>query len=180
MALVLPAGVLYATGLAGFRLVARPLSAARRHARMIVVRGKGTRDGWCLLTTPPVSYCGISRRESKLQEPERPKTPAASKWLFRPSARASHLTRQHFARQDLKELAAADRISTSAWSPACASMRTPIASHPLPRRLLQHTWQTLLSTTDISTDADLQHPFVRGGVPEEPGIADSSSASQKK
>ena len=39
--------VLYATGLRVSELVALPLSASRSDARMIVVRGRATRSGWC-------------------------------------------------------------------------------------------------------------------------------------
>ena len=44
--------VLYATGLRVSELVALPAAAARRDQRMLVVRGKGGRSGWCRSTIP--------------------------------------------------------------------------------------------------------------------------------
>ena len=45
--------VLYATGLRVSELVSLPQSAARRDIRMIVVRGKGDKSGWCRSMRPP-------------------------------------------------------------------------------------------------------------------------------
>src|SRR5712691_7184562 len=93
--------VLYATGLRVSELVALPMSAAQRNARMLAVRGKGNKERLVPLNEAAkramheyltLLWSANSRRETK--------------WLFPSFSQAGHLTRQHFAR-DLKALAAA-------------------------------------------------------------------------
>src|SRR6202790_2923426 len=93
--------VLYATGLRVSELVALPASAARRDARMIVVRGKGNKERLVPLndaakrsTAAYLALLAQSGRDAK------------SKWLFPSFGESGHLTRQHLARE-LKTLAAA-------------------------------------------------------------------------
>src|SRR5882757_2784830 len=98
--------VLYATGLRVSELVALPLSASRRDARMIVVRGKGDKERLVPLNEPSRQAMADYLAAIETLKAEKKQNAAASKWLFPSFGESGHLTRQHFAR-DLKELAAA-------------------------------------------------------------------------
>src|SRR6267154_1447493 len=98
--------VLYATGLRVSELVALPHWAARRDARMIVVRGKGNKERLVPLNEPSKQAMAAYLAAMEALKPEKKKNAASSRWLFPSFGESGHLTRQHFAR-DLKELAAA-------------------------------------------------------------------------
>ena len=114
--------VLYATGLRVSELVALPHSAARRDARMIVVRGKGNKERLVPLNEPSKQAMADYLAAMELAKVEKAKNAAASKWLFPSFGESGHLTRQHFAR-DLKELAAAAGLRAAAGQPPCAAPR---------------------------------------------------------
>ena len=82
--------VLYATGLRVSELVALPLSASRRDARMIVVRGKGNKERLVPLNEASrqamADYLAAMR---SAQDPRRRKTPSRQNGCFPPSARAA-------------------------------------------------------------------------------------------
>jgi integrase/recombinase XerD len=149
--------VLYATGLRVSELVALPLTAARRDARMIVVRGKGDKERLVPLNqssrdamTAYLAAAGTAKDEKG----EKTKSEPASKWLFPSSGESGHLTRQHFAR-DLKELAMAAGISPRLISPHV--LRHAFASHLLHNGADLRIVQTLLGHTDISTTQIYTH-----------------------
>src|ERR1700724_3565501 len=97
--------VLYATGLRVSELVALPLAASRRDARMIVVRGKGNKERLVPLNEASRQAMADYLATIEALKTEKKKNAAASKWLFPSFGESGHLTRQHFAR-DLKEPAA--------------------------------------------------------------------------
>ncbi len=146
--------VLYATGLRVSELVALPLSAARRDARMIVVRGKGNKER--LVPLNETSKQAMADYLAALEDTrrEQKKAAAASKWLFPSSGESGHLTRQHFAR-DLKELATAAGIAPRLVSPHV--LRHAFASHLLHNGADLRIVQTLLGHTDISTTQIYTH-----------------------
>ncbi len=146
--------ILYATGLRVSELVALPLSAARRDARMIVVRGKGNKERLVPLneTSKQAMTDYLAAREAVHREQK--KNAAASKWLFPSSGESGHLTRQHFAR-DLKELAQAAGIAPRLVSPHV--LRHAFASHLLHNGADLRIVQTLLGHTDISTTQIYTH-----------------------
>ena len=145
--------ILYATGLRVSELVALPLSAARRDARMIVVRGKGNKERLVPLNETSkramADYLGALDTAGK----DKNKTPQ-SKWLFPSSGESGHLTRQHFAR-DLKELASAAGLEARLVSPHV--LRHAFASHLLHNGADLRIVQTLLGHTDISTTQIYTH-----------------------
>lgn len=146
--------VLYATGLRVSELVSLPVTAARRDARMIVVRGKGNKERLVPLNETAkaamAEYLAVLAEAQKAQ----PKKGAAPKWLFPSSGESGHLTRQHFAR-DLKDLASASGIAPRLVSPHV--LRHAFASHLLHNGADLRIVQTLLGHTDISTTQIYTH-----------------------
>lgn len=147
--------VLYATGLRVSELVALPRSAAKRDARMIVVRGKGNKE-----RLVPLNEASRQAMADYLSATEAAKTEkkkdslAAAKWLFPSFGESGHLTRQHFAR-DLKELAVASGLQARLVSPHV--LRHAFASHLLHNGADLRIVQTLLGHTDISTTQIYTH-----------------------
>ncbi len=146
--------VLYATGLRVSELVSLPLSAARRDARMIAVRGKGDKERLVPLNDASkqsmIDYLAaidVARTENK-------NAAANSKWLFPSFGESGHLSRQHFARE-LKELAATAGLSPRLVSPHV--LRHAFASHLLHNGADLRIVQTLLGHTDISTTQIYTH-----------------------
>ena len=146
--------VLYATGLRVSELVALPLSASRRDARMIVVRGKGNKERLVPLNEASRQAMADYLAAMEALKAENKKNAAASKWLFPSFGESGHLTRQHFAR-DLKELAAASGLAPRLVSPHV--LRHAFASHLLHNGADLRIVQTLLGHTDISTTQIYTH-----------------------
>lgn len=145
--------VLYATGLRVSELVSLPVSAARRDARMIVVRGKGDKER--LVPLNDASRQAMADFLAAMAELTAvKKSGAVSKWLFPSFGESGHLTRQHFAR-DLKELAAAAGLAPRLVSPHV--LRHAFASHLLHNGADLRIVQTLLGHTDISTTQIYTH-----------------------
>jgi integrase/recombinase XerD len=146
--------VLYATGLRVSELVALPLSASRRDARMIVVRGKGDKERLVPLNEPSrQAMADYLAAIEALKSGKKLKT-TSSKWLFPSFGESGHLTRQHFAR-DLKELAASAGLAPRLVSPHV--LRHAFASHLLHNGADLRIVQTLLGHTDISTTQIYTH-----------------------
>ena len=146
--------VLYATGLRVSELVALPLSASRRDASMIVVRGKGNKERLVPLNEASRQAMADYLAAMEGQKPEKKKNAPASKWLFPSFGESGHLTRQHFAR-DLKELASASGLAPRLVSPHV--LRHAFASHLLHNGADLRIVQTMLGHTDISTTQIYTH-----------------------
>jgi integrase/recombinase XerD len=146
--------VLYATGLRVSELVSLPLSAARRDARMIVVRGKGNKERLVPLNEASRQAMADYLAAVEALKPEKKKGAATSKWLFPSFGESGHLTRQHFARE-LKELAASSGLAPRLVSPHV--LRHAFASHLLHNGADLRIVQTLLGHTDISTTQIYTH-----------------------
>jgi integrase/recombinase XerD len=140
--------VLYATGLRVSELVSLPVSAARRDAEMLVVRGKGGKERLVPLNgaakTAMADYLALRDRHGL----------AKSRWLFPSFGDSGHLTRQHFARE-LKGLAAAAGLRADRVSPHV--LRHAFASHLLQNGADLRAVQTLLGHADISTTQIYTH-----------------------
>jgi integrase/recombinase XerD len=141
--------LLYATGLRVSELVALPASAARKDARVIIVRGKGNKERMVPLNDAAkramAHYLALLRESA----PD-----ARSKWLFPSFGDSGHLTRQHFARE-LKTLAAAAGLRAAQVSPHV--LRHAFASHLLHKGADLRVVQTLLGHADISTTQIYTH-----------------------
>ncbi|MDE5464611.1 site-specific tyrosine recombinase XerD [Bradyrhizobium sp. CSS354] len=150
--------VLYATGLRVSELVALPRTAAKRDARMIVVRGKGNKERLVPLNEASrqamADYLAATEAAKDNSKTDKKNSVAASKWLFPSFGESGHLTRQHFAR-DLKELAVASGLQARLVSPHV--LRHAFASHLLHNGADLRIVQTLLGHTDISTTQIYTH-----------------------
>jgi integrase/recombinase XerD len=146
--------VLYATGLRVSELVALPISASRRDAGMIVVRGKGNKERLVPLNEASRQAMADYLAAIDALKPEKKRNATASKWLFPSFGESGHLTRQHFAR-DLKELASASGLAPRLVSPHV--LRHAFASHLLHNGADLRIVQTLLGHTDISTTQIYTH-----------------------
>ncbi|WGD52983.1 site-specific tyrosine recombinase XerD [Bradyrhizobium sp. CB1650] len=146
--------VLYATGLRVSELVALPRSAAKRDARMIVVRGKGNKERLVPLNEASRQAMADYLAATETVNSEKKNSLATSKWLFPSFGESGHLTRQHFAR-DLKELAVASGLQARLVSPHV--LRHAFASHLLHNGADLRIVQTLLGHTDISTTQIYTH-----------------------
>jgi integrase/recombinase XerD len=140
---------LYATGLRVSELVALPISAARRDARVIVVRGKGNKERMVPLND--AAKRATANYLALLAQSERE---AQSKWLFPSFGESGHLTRQHLARE-LKTLASAAGLRAEQVSPHV--LRHAFASHLLHNGADLRVVQTLLGHADISTTQIYTH-----------------------
>ena len=140
--------VLYATGLRVSELVSLPISAARRDARLLIVRGKGNKERLVPLNesakTAMTDYLRLRKEAGG----------AESKWLFPSFGESGHVTRQHFARE-LKSLAAFSGLKASRISPHV--LRHAFASHLLQNGADLRVVQTLLGHADISTTQIYTH-----------------------
>ncbi len=143
---------LYATGLRVSELVALPLSAARRDARVIVVRGKGNKER--LVPLNDAANRSMQAYLALLAEAGREPHSAPSKWLFPSVGESGHLTRQHLGRE-LKVLAAAAGLRPDRLSPHV--LRHAFASHLLHNGADLRVVQTLLGHADISTTQIYTH-----------------------
>jgi integrase/recombinase XerD len=150
--------VLYATGLRVSELVTLPRAAARRDARMIVVRGKGGKERLVPLNEVSrqamADYLAATEASAAGKLAVGKKAATGSKWLFPSFGESGHLTRQHFAR-DLKELAASAGLAPRLVSPHV--LRHAFASHLLHNGADLRIVQTLLGHTDISTTQIYTH-----------------------
>jgi integrase/recombinase XerD len=140
--------VLYATGLRVSELVSLPISAARKDARFLIVRGKGDKERLVPLNdsakTAMADYLAL-RKDAGATD---------SKWLFPSFGESGHVTRQHFARE-LKSLASAAGLRAGHVSPHV--LRHAFASHLLQNGADLRVVQTLLGHADISTTQIYTH-----------------------
>ncbi|MCL2430214.1 MAG: site-specific tyrosine recombinase XerD [Alphaproteobacteria bacterium] len=141
--------VLYATGLRVSELVSLPPAAAARNTRMLVVRGKGSKERLVPLNEPAKAAMHAYLALRAELHPQLP-----SKWLFPSFGESGHLTRQHFGR-DLKALAARAGLRTDQVSPHV--IRHAFASHLLHNGADLRIVQTLLGHADISTTQIYTH-----------------------
>ena len=141
--------VLYATGLRVSELVALPVTAALRDARLIEIRGKGGKERLVPLSRAAQAamkdYVGLRAAEGAYEK---------SPWLFPSHGDSGHLTRQHFARE-LKDLAIAAGLDAGKISPHV--LRHAFASHLLQNGADLRVVQQLLGHADISTTQIYTH-----------------------
>lgn len=141
--------VLYATGLRVSELVALPVSAAMRDARLIEIRGKGGKE-----RLVPLSHAAQLAMKDYVALRSAEGSYANSPWLFPSHGDTGHLTRQHFARE-LKALAQTAGLDVTKISPHV--LRHAFASHLLQNGADLRVVQQLLGHADISTTQIYTH-----------------------
>jgi integrase/recombinase XerD len=141
--------LIYGTGLRVSELVGLPVSALRRDAPVLLVRGKGDKERLVPLTKAAVEAVAAYRSE-------RDRLPASkgSPWLFPSRGRSGHLTRQRFA-QSLKEIAVATGIDPRRLSPHV--LRHAFATHLIDRGADLRSVQQMLGHADIATTQIYTH-----------------------
>jgi len=141
--------LIYGTGLRVSELVGLPVSALRRDAPVLLVRGKGDKERLVPLTKAAIEAVAAYRAE-------RDRLPAAkaSPWLFFSRGRSGHLTRQRFA-QSLKEIAVAAGIDPRRLSPHV--LRHAFATHLIDRGADLRSVQQMLGHADIATTQIYTH-----------------------
>ncbi|ADZ68783.1 site-specific tyrosine recombinase XerD [Polymorphum gilvum] len=141
--------VLYATGLRVSELVALPVGAALRDARLIGIRGKGGKERLVPLSprAQEAMRAYVARRNAEGAY-------KGSPWLFPSHGESGHFTRQAFAR-DLKDLARAVGLDAAKVSPHV--LRHAFASHLLQNGADLRVVQQLLGHADISTTQIYTH-----------------------
>jgi integrase/recombinase XerD len=141
--------ILYATGLRVSELVTLPLSAARRDAKVLTVRGKGGRE-----RLVPLTDAAKRATDVYLELLMAAGRTIDGRWLFPADSDAGHLTRQAFAR-DLKDAAIAAGIDPANVSPHV--LRHAFASHLLQGGADLRAVQQLLGHADIATTQIYTH-----------------------
>ncbi len=143
--------VLYATGLRVSELVALPLGAAKRDARLLTVRGKGGRERMVPLGEPAraalAAYLAVRKTFVAAN--------VRQAWLF-PSTRSKsgHLTRDRVG-QLLKQLAMDAGLDPAKVSPHV--LRHAFATHLLAHGADLRSVQQMLGHADISTTQIYTH-----------------------
>jgi integrase/recombinase XerD len=141
--------ILYATGLRVSELIALPIAAARRDARVVVVRGKGNKE-----RLVPLNDAARRATANYLALLDAAGREGQSKWLFPSFGKSGHLTRQHLGRE-LKSLAQQAGLHADKVSPHV--LRHAFASHLLHNGADLRVVQTLLGHADISTTQIYTH-----------------------
>lgn len=141
--------VLYATGLRVSELVALPVAAALRDARLIEITGKGGKE-----RLVPLSHAAQAAMKDYVALRSAEGAYEKSPWLFPSHGDSGHLTRQHFARE-LKDLAVAAGLPATKVSPHV--LRHAFASHLLQNGADLRVVQQLLGHADISTTQIYTH-----------------------
>ena len=140
--------LIYGTGLRVSELVELPVSALRRDAPVLLVRGKGDKERLVPLTQAAVTAVTAYR----VERDRLPKL-KASPWLFPSRGSSGHLTRHRFA-QTLKELAAETGLDPKRLSPHVLrhAFATHLIDHGADLRAVQERWwHADIATTQIYT-----------------------------
>jgi len=148
--LVLLLELLYGAGLRVSELVALPLAAVLRQAKVLVLRGKGGKERMVPLGEPVRAALAdyLAHRAFFLAKGR------ASIWLFPSRGRSGHLTRQRLA-QLLKGLAPVAGIDPARLSPHV--LRHAFATHLLDHGADLRSVQKMLGHADITTTQIYTH-----------------------
>lgn len=147
--------LVYATGLRVSELVELPLSSVKGDPRMILVRGKGSKERMVPLSGPARAALApwLAAREAEEEAARRAGRPS-SRWLFPGPGKAGHLTRQHFHLL-VKDIAIRAGVAPSKVTPH--ALRHAFATHLLAGGADLRTIQTLLGHADVATTEIYTH-----------------------
>lgn len=147
--------LLYATGLRVSELVGLPVAAVRGDPRMILVRGKGSKERMVPLSTPARAALAdwLAHRDAE-EEAGRKQGRAPSRHLFPGEGSEGHLTRQYF-HSLVKDVAVLAGISPALVTPHV--LRHAFATHLLAHGADLRVIQTLLGHADLATTEIYTH-----------------------
>ena len=148
--------LLYATGMRVTELVSLPVAAARGDPRMLLVRGKGSKERMVPLSPPARDALAawLAHRDADEAAAKRDKGTAPSPFLFPSNGRAGHLTRIWFHTR-IKALAAFAMLDPDRVSPHV--LRHAFATHLLSGGADLRAIQAMLGHADISTTEIYTH-----------------------
>ena len=148
--------LLYATGMRVSELVGLPVAAARGDPRMLLVRGKGSKDRMVPLS--PSARAALSAwlalRDAEDEAARIARKAVPSKFLFPGTGATGHMTRQQFFLQ-IKALALSAGIAPARVSPHV--LRHAFATHLLAGGADLRAIQMLLGHADLSTTEIYTH-----------------------
>ena len=147
--------LLYATGLRVSELVGLPVAAVRGDPRMILVKGKGSKERMVPLSTPARAAvkAWLTHRDAE-EEAGRKAGRAASRHLFPGEGHEGHLTRQYFHAL-VKDVAVLAGISPALVTPHV--LRHAFATHLLAHGADLRVIQTLRGHADLATTEIYTH-----------------------
>ena len=147
--------LLYATGLRVSELVGLPVAAVRGDPRMILVRGKGSKERMVPLSAPARAAVieWLAHRDAA-EEAGRKAGRSPSRHLFPGEGRDGHLTRQYF-HSLVKDVAVLAGISPASVTPHV--LRHAFATHLLANGADLRVIQTLLGHSDLATTEIYTH-----------------------
>ncbi len=148
--------LLYATGMRVSELVSLPVSAARGDPRMLLVRGKGSKERMVPLSSPARTALSdwIALRDAEEEAARIEKGTPTSKFLFPSRGKSGHLTRHRFYLL-IKEMAVAAGVSPAKVTPH--TLRHAFATHLLANGADLRAIQTLLGHADVATTEIYTH-----------------------
>lgn len=147
--------LLYATGLRVSELVGLPVAAVRGDPRMILVRGKGSKERMVPLSAPARAAVieWLAHRDAA-EEAGRKAGRSPSRHLFPGDGREGHLTRQYF-HSLVKDVAVLAGISPASVTPHV--LRHAFATHLLAHGADLRVIQSLLGHSDLATTEIYTH-----------------------
>lgn len=147
--------LLYATGMRVSELVELPVSSARGDPRMLLIKGKGSKERMVPLSPPArAALAAWLHARDKAEDDNRAKGKPASRFLFPSRGKSGHLTRHRFYLL-IKELAVAGGVSPDKVTPH--TLRHAFATHLLANGADLRSIQTLLGHADVATTEIYTH-----------------------
>lgn len=148
--------ILYATGSRVSELVSLPVTAVRGNPKLLLMRGKGSKERILPLSEPArlALFAWLERRDALEEVARKDGGVPPSRYLFPSRGKSGHLTRHRFY-QLIKELAVAAGISPGKVTPH--TLRHAFATHLLARGADLRAIQTLLGHSDIATTEIYTH-----------------------
>ena len=147
--------LLYATGMRVTELVSLPVSSARGNPRMLLIRGKGSKERMVPLSPPSrEALAAWLALRDEIEDAAKAKGKPASPFLFPSRGKDGHLTRHRFY-MFIKDLAAQAHVDTKKVTPH--TLRHAFATHLLENGADLRAIQTLLGHADVATTEIYTH-----------------------
>jgi integrase/recombinase XerD len=148
--------VLYASGMRVSELVGLPVAATRGDPRMLLIRGKGSKERMVPLSDPARAALAewLAHRDAAQELAHREHGTPPSPFLFASSAKQGHMTRNRFYML-IKEIAVTAGVAPDQVTPH--RLRHAFATHLLANGADLRVIQTLLGHADLSSTEIYTH-----------------------